>query len=171
MNVKEQHIVTGMSKDAAVSRHNPNLVYDAKNIRITTKDGNNSLLSVTNEKGTSAVTVPNLLGDLIGYAIMNDYLILFTKQTQDGQQVVNIDRIYRIKMPAMGATIAINADDVFKVFEGTANFDFEHPIQALPIFENDNLQKVYCLAYEVPQAKDYCFSTPQVRTLYVPESL
>lgn len=143
MNVKEQHIVTGMSKDAAVSRHNPNLVYDAKNIRITTKDGNNSLLSVTNEKGTSSVTVPNLLGDLIGYAIMNDYLILFTKQTQDGQQVVNIDRIYRIKMPAMGATIAINADDVFKVFEGTANFDFEHPIQALPIFENDNLQKVY----------------------------
>lgn len=143
MNVKEQHIVTGMSKDAAVSRHNPNLVYDAKNIRITTKDGNNSLLSVTNEKGTSSVTVPNLLGDLLGYAIMNDYLILFTKQTQDGQQVVNIDRIYRIKMPAMGATVTINADDVFKVFEGTANFDFEHPIQALPIFENDNLQKVY----------------------------
>ena len=37
-------------------------------------------------------------------------------------------------------------------------------------YMSDNLQKVYCLAYEVPQAKDYCFSTPQVRTLYVPES-
>lgn len=138
MNVKEQHVVTGMSRDSAVSQHNPNLVYDAKNIRITTKDGNNSLLSVTNEKGTSSVTIPNLSGDLLGYAIMGDYLILFTKQTNS-----NTDRIYRVKMPAMGATVSIAADDVFKVFEGNANFDFEHPIQALPIFENDHLQKVY----------------------------
>ena len=138
MNVKEPHVVVGMSRDSAVSQQNPNLVYDAKNIRITTKDSKNSLLSVTNEKGTSTVSVPNIVGDLVGYSIVNSYLVLFTHRSESPY-----DHIYRIKMPDMGAPVSISANDVFTVFSGNANFDLEHPIQTLPIFENDNLQKVY----------------------------
>ena len=73
MNVKESHIVTGMSRDSSVSQHNPNLVYDAHNIRITTKDGKNSLLSVTNERGTKQVSTSGdtIVGVPIGDAIID----------------------------------------------------------------------------------------------------
>ena len=36
MNKRETHIVQGMTRDLAVHRFNPNMVVDAKNIRITT---------------------------------------------------------------------------------------------------------------------------------------
>ena len=140
MNVKESHIVTGMSRDSAVSRQNPNLVYDAKNIRITTKDGNNSLLSVTNEKGTSSVTVSGIKGSLVGYAILNDYLILFTHQDSPASGEYK-DYIFRLTMPDAGATVAVNS--IHTVFQGDAGFSLDYPIQALPIYENDTLQKVY----------------------------
>ena len=57
MNVKESHIVTGMSRDSSVSKQNPNMVYDARNIRITVQGNNNTLMSVTNERGTQDITL------------------------------------------------------------------------------------------------------------------
>ncbi len=81
MNVKESHIVTGMSRDSSVSQHNPNLLYDAHNIRITTKDGSNSMLSVVNERGTKRMssTGDTMEGMPIGDAIIDKYIVLFTE--------------------------------------------------------------------------------------------
>ena len=140
MNVRESHIVTGMSRDSAVSQHNPNLVYDAKNIRITTKDGNNSFLSVTNEKGTSSVSVSGLKGSLVGYCILGDYLVLFTHQDTPPLGEYK-DYIFRLTMPDAGATVTIS--EVLTLFYGDANFSLSSPIQALAVYENDDLQKVY----------------------------
>ena len=147
MNVKEAHVVAGMSRDSSVSRQNPNLVYDAHNIRITTKDGKNSLLSVTNEKGTKQVVLTGTItGTPIGSATIGDYVIIFTHtvvvraegETEEHYQarLAVCDHIYRCIITSTGATSVI-------IYEGNANFSLEHPIETLPVFETESIQKVY----------------------------
>lgn len=135
MNVKESHIVTGMSRDSSVSQHNPNLVYDAHNIRITTKDGKNSLLSVTNERGTKRVstTGDTIVGVPIGDAIIDKYIVLFT---HDDYAESNKDHIYRCELSE-------NSLSVTTIFEGDAGFELEYPIETLPVFETETIQKIY----------------------------
>ena len=145
MNVKESHIVTGMSRDSSVSQHNPNLVYDAHNIRITTKDGSNSMLSVVNERGTKQVPIAvggdTITGTPLGSTALGNYIVIFTHQlgtVTDGVEtrIANCDHIYR-------CTISSNGAGVKKIFEGDANFDLKYPIEALPVYETEELQKVY----------------------------
>lgn len=134
MNVKEPHVVTGMSRDSAVSRQNPNLVYDAHNIRITTKDGKNSVLAVTNERGTKRlpITTGELIGTPIGSAVIDDYIILFTHSDTATYK----DHIYRCE-------VSENSASLTEVFRGDAGFDIEHPIETLSAYENAGIQKVY----------------------------
>lgn len=134
MNVKEPHVVTGMSRDSAVSKQNPNLVYDAHNIRITTKDGKNSVLAVTNEKGTKRlyITSGTISGTPIGSAIIDDYIIIFTHSDTDTTK----DHIYRCEISGDNVTVAT-------VFSGNAGFALDHPIETLPAYENAEIQKVY----------------------------
>lgn len=137
MKKRETHIVKGMSRDLAVHRFDPNLVVDARNIRITTVKENSTLLSVTNEKGTSefALSGDDIAGTIIGNAVLNNILVLFT--TQDG-----VDRIYKLVFSS-DYTSAVS----HKLFEGTENnsldFDAQHPLETLPIYENEDIQKVY----------------------------
>lgn len=137
MNVKETHIVTGMSRDSAVSQQNPNLVYDAHNIRITTKDGKNSLLSITNERGTRQVSLTgdSIVGTPIGDAVIDNTLVLFT---HDAYAQPNPDHIYKCVVDDDHDIIAVT-----RIFEGNANFDLEHPIEAQSLFETESIQKVY----------------------------
>ena len=137
MNVKESHIVSGMSRDSSVSRQNPNLVYDAHNIRITTKDGKNSLMAVTNEKGTKRLgySGDTIIGTPIGDAVLDKYIILFTHTDNPGTGE-DQDHIYKCEIVA-------NTVNVTTVFSGDANFSLLHPIETLPIYENENIQKVY----------------------------
>ena len=136
MNIKEAHVVAGMSRDSSVSRQNPNLVYDAHNIRITTKDGRNSLYAVTNERGTRSVATSGstIVGTPIGHAIIDKYMVLFT---HDEYVQANQDHIYRCEIRENGIV------SIFTVFEGNAKFDIEHPIETLPVFEDESIQKVY----------------------------
>lgn len=148
MNIKEPHVVTGMSRDSAVSQHNPNFVYDAHNIRITTKDGSNSLLSVTNEKGTKAVTTIGdaITGTPIGSSVIGDYIVIFTHEVitrADGEtqehyndRLNNCDHIYRCLVTSDGATVK-------EIFGGNASFALENPIETLAVYENESIQKVY----------------------------
>mgnify|MGYP001171379528 CR=1 FL=1 len=41
-----------MSKDVSESKFNSELAFDALNVRITSRDDDTSLLSITNERGT-----------------------------------------------------------------------------------------------------------------------
>ena len=134
MNVKEPHVVTGMSRDSAVSKQNPNLVYDAHNIRITTKDGKNSVLAVTNEKGTKRlyITSGTISGTPIGSAVIDDYIIIFTHSDTDTTK----DHISRCEISGDNVTVVT-------VFSGNAGFALDHPIETLPAYESAEIQKVY----------------------------
>ena len=50
----DAHIFGGMQRDRSVSKQSPEFLWDALNIRMTARDGD-TLLSITNERGTSVV--------------------------------------------------------------------------------------------------------------------
>lgn len=55
---QEMHVITGMQRDLTVSKFSPQYAYENMNIRITARE-NNTLLSVSNEKGTGEVPIPS----------------------------------------------------------------------------------------------------------------
>lgn len=131
---QEQHIIKGMTRDLAVSKFNPEFAYECKNIRITARD-NSTLLTVTNERGNSELSILTsngnplqVLGTLIGYNVLNNYVTLFTTGDKD--------RIYRLE----------NKQTYFEgklLYEGNLNFNVNNPIENISVYENDNIQKVY----------------------------
>lgn len=132
MNIKEQHIVTGMVTDMNVSRFDPTKVLYARNIRITQMEGNQGLLCVTNEKGTNQciITGDAITGDIVGSALIKNYLVFFTHQE-------NTDRIYRLEELTDSSFVSV------KLFEGILGLSPDHPLETLPVYENENIQKVY----------------------------
>lgn len=129
-----QHIIKGMTRDLTVSKFNPEFAYECKNIRITARD-NSTLLTVTNERGNSELSILTsngnplqVLGTLIGYNVLNNYVTLFTTGDKD--------RIYRLE----------NKQTYFEgklLYEGNLNFNVNNPIENISVYENDNIQKVY----------------------------
>ena len=73
----------------------------------------------------------NIIGKTIGSCVLNEYLILFTKDD-------SFDRIYKIKPPNDSGI-----SDIVKLFEGDLNLNESNLIQTLPFYENDSIQKVY----------------------------
>lgn len=131
---QEQHIIKGMTRDLTVSKFNPEFAYECKNIRITARD-NSTLLTVTNERGNSELSILTsngnplqVLGTLIGYNVLNNYVTLFTTGDKD--------RIYRLE----------NKQTYYEgklLYEGNLNFNVNNPIENISVYENDNIQKVY----------------------------
>lgn len=131
---KEQHWVKGMQRDLSVSKFNPEFCYDAQNIRITARE-HDTLLSVSNEKGNKEIPLQSPSGDpvaidgvLLGQNVLNNYITLFTKGTNDN--------IYRLE----------NKGTYFEtllLFSGNLNFSTDYPIENIGVYENDNIQKVY----------------------------
>lgn len=129
-----QYIIKGMTRDLTVSKFNPEFAYECKNIRITARD-NSTLLTVTNERGNSELSILTsngnplqVLGTLIGYNVLNNYVTLFTTGDKD--------RIYRLE----------NKQTYFEgklLYEGNLNFNANNPIENISVYENDNIQKVY----------------------------
>lgn len=129
-----QHVIKGMTRDLTVSKFNPEFAYECKNIRITAGD-NSTLLTVTNERGNSELSILTsngnplqVLGTLIGYNVLNNYVTLFTTGDKD--------RIYRLE----------NKQTYFEgklLYEGNLNFNVNNPIENISVYENDNIQKVY----------------------------
>lgn len=129
-----QHFFKGMQRDLSVSKFNPEYAFDAQNIRITARD-NNTLLSVTNERGNKEIPLQSPSGDpvaidgvLLGQYVLNNYVTLFTKGTNDN--------IYRLE----------NKGTYFEtllLFSGNLNFSTDYPIENIGVYENDNIQKVY----------------------------
>lgn len=129
-----QHIIKGMTRDLTVSKFNPEFAYECKNIRITARD-NSTLLTVTNERGNSELSILTsngnplqVLGTFIGYNVLNNYVTLFTTGDKD--------RIYRLE----------NKQTYFEgklLYEGNLNFNVNNPIENISVYENDNIQKVY----------------------------
>ena len=131
---KNMHSFKGMTQDLSISKANSDYYFDAFNIRITARE-NNTLMSVTNEKGNvpmkdSGGNNITFEGTYIGHAVINKYLVLFTTNKE------GVDRIYRFLYD--GSTMTTT-----KLFEGNLGFDIEHPIETLTDYENEDVQKVY----------------------------
>lgn len=124
------HIIKGMQKDTSESKLSKEFAFDAKNIRITARE-DNSLLSITNEKGNEIVT--DLGGNYLGHCVLNNQVVFFFKRG-------NIDYI----------SLNSNYDEETNIFNiretlyvGNLNFNLNNPIEALGVYENEDIQKVY----------------------------
>ena len=130
-----QYIITGMNRDTTISLADSKLSYENMNIRITARD-NNTLLSVTNERGNrqwpvydSAGLGFTVSGIVVGWNVLNSYLILFTHEQ-------SADHIYRLTL----------VDTSFlgkELISGSMNFSTSNPIESLCSFETSEIQKIY----------------------------
>lgn len=148
----------GMNQDMSISKFSPEFTYKNMNIRINSTE-DNSLFTMTNERGTAPGTYAigtsfTVFGNVIGYCVLNDYLVLFTTN-RDTTSIVDSqdsippgrDRIYRIEKDE-----AFNGKDNFTLktttlFTGgdsnSLNFSKEALIETIGIFESEKVQKVY----------------------------
>lgn len=123
----EPHSFKGMQRDLSKSKFSPEFVFEAMNIRLTARE-DNTLLSVTNEKGNAEVTLSiPIEGTVIGHYVLNNYLVLFT--------IGLVDRIYRLEYN--------DGFSVTKLYEGSLNFNTNNPIECVGIYENEEIQKIY----------------------------
>jgi hypothetical protein len=130
MRGHDVHVFQGMRRDNHPIRQDAKFLWDAKNIRITSRDGNTSV-SITSELGDTPIfQLDNL--PLIGYCVLGDYLILFAGE---GDSSV----IYRVTYNESANTY--NKEILYK--GGTLNFSTNAPIETLGVYENQLVQKVY----------------------------
>ena len=136
---QEQHVIKGMQRDLTISKFSPEFAFDCQNIRITARD-NNTLLSVTNERGTSLIQLKDttnnnysINGNVVGYCVLNNYLVLFTTNSSIASQP---DAIYRLEPKG-------TYFEVVRLFIGDLNFDINHPLETLGNYETEDVQKIY----------------------------
>jgi hypothetical protein len=131
MTPKEtSHVIQGMQKDTSKSKLSKEFAFDAKNIRITARE-NSTLLTITNERGTQKNN--DIRGVYIGHCILQETLVLFTKYTNPETGEV-LDYIVGIKPNIPLPNI---------LYIGDLNLSIDHPIEALGVYENEEIQKVY----------------------------
>lgn len=120
----------GMFRDLSESKFSPEFTYNNLNIRIAPYKHATGL-SVTNEQGTKLIEFDSELkvisGQCVGSVCLNNSIILFTTGVTD--------IIYKIKVDS--------PTSVIKLFEGELDLAVDYPIQAISIFETENVQKVY----------------------------
>lgn len=134
-----QWIVTGMQRDVSVSKFSPKHAYENYNLRLTAKE-DNTLLSITNEKGTKQHTITGLDNSLIqgtylGHAVLNKYLIIFT--------VNESSNIYKLEYDSNNNTFTgtLFFTDAYKAEK--LNFNRFNPIETVTMYENEDIQKIY----------------------------
>ena len=129
-----QCVNKGMQRDYSMDKASQEFAYENRNIRITT-NGDNSFLSVTNEKSTTECSLDKTIeGVILGSATIGDYLVLFVKNNTQ-------DSIYKIKFND-------STGEVFTLYQSTEeinnlNFDINNPIECITSYEGDEVQKVY----------------------------
>ena len=122
------HIPKGMTKDVSDSKLGSEYYIDALNIRLTAQD-DNTLMSITNAKGNKQITLDSaILGSYLGHAVLNSYIVIFTINDSTGY-------IYRIDTENNYHTVLLAY--------GPFSFDTDHPIETLPMYEKEDVQKIY----------------------------
>ena len=107
MKKTDSHIFVGMKRDLSPSRQEDKYLWQANNIRIKPIDSNNTMGSITNEKGNRQVELnrynlesnstyskfqkidSDIKGIVLGYCIQDKYLILFTHDKFDKKRLYN----------------------------------------------------------------------------------
>lgn len=132
---QSSHLFTGLNKDLSPSSLDAAKIYvDARNIRIT-KNDEDTMFSVTNEQGNIKIIDSNYSGLYIGHAIINNYLIVFST---NGEFFNKRDYITLFKISSDGGIL-----DRRVLYEGNINFDKNHKIEAIPLYETESVINVY----------------------------
>lgn len=131
--MKQQEFVLqnkGMNRDLSVSKAGESAAYENRNIRILATD-KDTMLSVTNERGNKKVSDLTFEGELVGYGVLNSYVILFTADSK-------MSYIYRAEL----------LGDEFRsvlIFAGDLEFSTNFPIETILDYETEDIQKIYWL--------------------------
>jgi len=142
----ENHTFAGLQRDVSVSKHPVTFLYDARNIRLTAREGKDTLLSITNEKGTEDTKV-TIQGTYLGHCLLNNYLVVFSA---DKTSTPYADYIYRIDLSVSSLTKVT-------LFKGKLNFQLDHPLDVVGSFESSTVQKVYWTDnYNQPRVINIC---------------
>ena len=130
---EDNHIFQGLRRDNHQIRQDAKFLWDAHNIRLTNRE-DNTLLSLTNEKGTSGELM-TFQGHYVGHCVLGKYLVVFTAN-DDGSD----NYIYRIEKTDDGykSIILFNEDNIW---DGAWNPGY--PIEAIGVYESELVQKVY----------------------------
>lgn len=128
---EEYHVFQGMSRGNHQIKQDSKFLWDAHNIRITDR-GDNTGLSITNEKGTELIH--SVTGHYLGHCVLNEHLVIFSRSL-DG----SINHIKRVSINDSGKVISIT------LYSGSLGFDatLSTPIEAIGVYENELIQKVY----------------------------
>lgn len=127
--MQDNHIFQGMRRDNHPIRQEKQFLWDAHNIRLTTRD-DNTMLSITNEKSTENIVSFEKNETYVGHTVIGDYLVLLTTG-------LTKDRIYRIKLETRPCIKEL-------LYAGTdLNFNANNPAQMISDYESNLLQKIY----------------------------
>ena len=138
MSIKTaQFKIQGMNQDNSESAFPEKFAFEIMNMRIDARQ-DNTLLSLTNEKGNHEMYKDDyspILGSPIGYAVINDFLILFAHNPN-----TQLDYIYKIETNGFRIieTVVFEGDLDFK-----ENWKQRKPLETLAWYESDTIQKVY----------------------------
>ena len=131
MQKQVQFKTTGMQRDLSESAFNPKFAYENKNIRITPTD-DNTLFSITNEKGNAPLSIEGIgdyiEGTPIGQAIIDNVWVIFTTGDKD--------IIYKLWFDNNTLKGEI-------LYSGQLKFSTEHPLETLVSYENNETKKIY----------------------------
>lgn len=116
----------GINQDVSKSKRLPEFYFDAENVRILATDSGTTG-SITNEKGNTLVFSLAEGQEIIGHAVLKDYLVLFSTDN-------STDKITRILLSDYSSV---------ELFSGDLNFSKDNRIETEVYYESDDLQKVY----------------------------
>lgn len=127
--INESHVFTGMQRDVSVSKQPMQFLYEARNIRLTAREGD-TLFSITNEKGPGGTDI-SIEGDYVGHCLLNNYLVIFS--TGSGKSTITRIDLDNISPDSQQGVIVL--------YSGALGFG-DH-IEAIASYENDGVQKIY----------------------------
>lgn len=135
MKKADKHGFKGLARTGHPIRQNAEYLWDAHNIRLTTRE-DDTLLSITNERSTRSVWAGfSETARYVGHIQCGKYLIVFIC---DGDE----DVIYRLDLDDLDGE-AGNKSILYKAAHSELNFSIEHPIQAVFVCETSLVNKVY----------------------------
>lgn len=138
-----QCVNKGMQRDYSMNTASQEFAYENKNIRITTT-GNESFLSITNEKSTNYIGLifddgfvdfglnPTILGCT---TIENELILFVTRDTDDSDYK---DFIFKVIIDDYNLEAYVTT-----VYHGNLGFNINNPIECIPYYESENVKKVY----------------------------
>lgn len=130
---QDNHVFQGMRRDNHQIRQDGKFLWDALNVRLTNRD-DNTLLSITNERGTYKTTV-TFREHYVGHCVLGKYLVVFT--ANDDSSDCHIYRVEKTKDGFKNIILFHEEDTWDKAWSPY------HPIEAIGVYESELIQKVY----------------------------